>query len=161
MRFSTTRQSQYGGIVHECPRPGRLVLLNGCLLAAVCVVVGARASRLGAASPQARHAAESQRERDHFDPLSAVGLPQFKGFYTQYVQTQLRTEFPLLVSYPGFVALMPRVLLPLATYLHTQFGQCGGTSFIDSTAFAACHNALRSQHRVFLVDGHRGKSSVG
>src|SRR5262249_6752877 len=60
------------------------------------------------------------------------GYRTFKGFYTQHVQTQLRSEFPQLVSYTRFVDLMPRFLVPLATYLHTQLGPCTGVSFIDS-----------------------------
>jgi hypothetical protein len=89
------------------------------------------------------------------------GYRTFKGFYTQHVQTQLRAEFPHLVSYARFVALIPRVLLPLAVYLQTQMGSCTGVSFVDSTALAVCHNARITQHRVFAVDARRGKTSVG
>lgn len=89
------------------------------------------------------------------------GYRTFKGFYTQYVQTQLRAEFPHLVSYPRFVALMPRVLLPLLVYLHTQLGVCTGISFVDSTSLAVCHNARIAQHRVCRADARRGKTSVG
>src|SRR5579859_1282999 len=89
------------------------------------------------------------------------GYRTFKGFYTQHVQTQLRAEFPQLVSYSRFVALIPRVLLPLAVYLQTQMGSCTGVSFVDSTALAVCHNARIAQHRVFAVDARRGKTSVG
>jgi DDE family transposase len=89
------------------------------------------------------------------------GYRTFKGFYTQYVQTQLRAEFPQLVSYPRLVALVPRVLLQLVVYLQTQLGTCTGISFVDSTSLAACHNARIAQHRVFAVDARRGKTSVG
>lgn len=89
------------------------------------------------------------------------GYRTFKGFYTQYVQSQLHAEFPRLVSYTRFVALIPRVLLPLAAYLQTQLGSCTGISFIDSTALCVCKNARIAQHRVFRVDARRGKTSVG
>jgi hypothetical protein len=89
------------------------------------------------------------------------GYRTFKGFYTQHVQTRLRAEFPQLVSYVRFVALTPRVLLPLAVYLQTQFGACMGISFIDSTSLSVCKNARIAQHRVFRVDARRGKTSVG
>jgi hypothetical protein len=89
------------------------------------------------------------------------GYRTFKGFYTQYVQVHLRAEFPQLVSYTRFVDLMPRVLLPLAIYLHTQLGTCTGISFVDSTALVVCHNARIRQHRVFRADARRGKTSVG
>jgi hypothetical protein len=89
------------------------------------------------------------------------GYRRFKGFYTQHVQVHLRQEFPALVSYPRFVALMPRSLVPMAIYLHMQLGECSGISFIDSTSLSVCHPARISQHRVFAVDAQRGKTSVG
>lgn len=89
------------------------------------------------------------------------GYRTFKGFYTQQVQTQLRAEFPQLVSYARFVALIPRVVVPLAVYVHTQLGACTGISFVDSTALAVCKNARIAQHRVLRVDARRGKTSVG
>lgn len=89
------------------------------------------------------------------------GYRTFKGFYTQYVQTQLRAEFPGLVSYTRFVALIPRVLLPLAIYLHLHLGECTGISFVDSTSLRVCHPARIAQHRVCRADARRGKTSVG
>jgi Transposase DDE domain len=89
------------------------------------------------------------------------GYRTFKGFYTQHVQLALRQEFPRLVSYTRFVALMPRYLVPLAVYLQTQRGRCTGISFIDATSLAVCHPARIQQHRVFRVDARRGKTSVG
>ena len=89
------------------------------------------------------------------------GYRTFKGFYTQYVQVHLRAEFPQLVSYTRFVELMPRMVVPLAVYLHTQLGTCTGISFIDSTALAVCKNPRIGQHRVFALDARRGKTSVG
>jgi transposase len=93
--------------------------------------------------------------------FQSSGYRTFKDFYTRHVQTSLRGEFPGLVSYSRFVALMPRVLLPLAVYLHTQLGECTGISFIDATSLAVCHPARIHQHRVFAVDARRGKTSVG
>jgi len=89
------------------------------------------------------------------------GYRTFKGFYTQYVQVHLRAEFPRLVSYTRFVELLPRVLVPLTAYLHTQLGDCTGVSFIDSTCLHVCHPARIHQHRVFKTDARRGKTSVG
>ena len=77
------------------------------------------------------------------------------------MEVQLRQEFPRLLSYPRFVALMPRYRVPLAMYWHTQRGECSGISFIDSTSLAVCHPARIRQHRVFRVDARRGKTSVG
>jgi len=89
------------------------------------------------------------------------GYRTFKGFYTQHVHVHLRQEFPRLLSYSRFVALMPRYLVPLAVYLHLQRGHCTGISFIDSTSLAVCHAARIQQHHVFRVDARRGKTSVG
>ena len=89
------------------------------------------------------------------------GYRTFKGFYTHHVQAHLQAEFPHLVSYTRFVALMPRVLLPLAVYLQTQLGSCTGISFVDATSLVVCHPARIRQHRVFRADARRGKTSVG
>ena len=85
----------------------------------------------------------------------------FKAFYVEHVCVHLRAEFPGLVSYPRFVALVPRVLVPLTAYLHTRLGTCTGISFVDSTPLAVCHNARIRQHRVFAGRARRGKNSVG
>jgi hypothetical protein len=85
----------------------------------------------------------------------------FKHFYVEYVQTQLRGEFPRLVSYNRFVELMPRVALPLAVYLHTRLGQCSGVSFVDSTSLIVCKNPRIAQHRVFRGVARRGKTTMG
>jgi hypothetical protein len=85
----------------------------------------------------------------------------FKAYYIEYVQCQLRSEFPTLVSYGRFVELMPTILVPLTAYLHTQLAACTGISFIDSTALAVCHNARIHAHRVFAGRAARGKTSVG
>lgn len=89
------------------------------------------------------------------------GYRTFKGYYTKYVQTQLRAAFPRLVSYGRMVELLPSVLVPLAAYLHTHTGSCSGISFVDSTALKVCHNARIHSHRVFAGRAERGKTSVG
>jgi len=58
----------------------------------------------------------------------------FKAYYTEHVQVYLTTEFPHLVSYTRFVALIPRMLIPLLAYLQSRFGPCTRISFIDSTS---------------------------
>jgi hypothetical protein len=52
--------------------------------------------------------------------FQASGYRPFKWFYIQHVQVHLRQDFPGLLSYSRFVALMPRYLVPLAIYLQTQ-----------------------------------------
>jgi hypothetical protein len=89
------------------------------------------------------------------------GYRTFKGFYIQHVQLALHQEFPHTLSYSRFIELMPRFLVPLAVYLHTQRGPCTGISFIDSTSLTVCRPTRIQTHRVFRVDARRGKTSVG
>ena len=58
----------------------------------------------------------------------------FKAYYTEHVQVHLTSEFPHLVSYQRFIALLPSMLVPLLAYLQSRYGACTGISFIDSTA---------------------------
>jgi hypothetical protein len=76
----------------------------------------------------------------------------FKAYYTEQVQVHLISEFPRLVSYPRFVALIPRLMLPLLAYLQSRYGACTGISFIDSTSLEVCDPKRISQHRVFAAD---------
>jgi Transposase DDE domain len=85
----------------------------------------------------------------------------FKAYYTEHVQVHLTSEFPHLVSYQRFVALMPSVLVPLLAYLQSRYGACTGISFIDSTSLEVCDPKRISQHRVFATDAKRGKTSMG
>ena len=85
----------------------------------------------------------------------------FKAYYTEHVQVYLTGEFPHLVSYPRFVALIPSLLVPMLAYLQNRYGACTGISFIDATSLQVCHPKRISQHRVFAVDARRGKTSMG
>jgi len=53
------------------------------------------------------------------------------------------------------------MLVPMLAYLQTRYGTCTGISFIDSTSLSVCDPKRISQHRVFAVDGRRGKTSMG
>lgn len=85
----------------------------------------------------------------------------FKAYYTEHVQVHLAGEFPYLVSYQRFIALLPSVLVPLLAYLQSRYGACTGISFIDSTSLEVCDPKRISQHRVFATDAQRGKTSMG
>src|SRR5437667_6835965 len=56
----------------------------------------------------------------------------FKSYYMKHVQIHLTSEFPRLVSYQRFIALIPSVLVSLLAYLQSRYGACTGISFIDS-----------------------------
>lgn len=89
------------------------------------------------------------------------GFRNFKTFYTQRVLSDLRREFPRLVSYQRFVELQAATLVPLAAFLHTRFGHCSGISFVDATSIAICHNRRINANKVFRGVARRGKTSVG
>ncbi len=85
----------------------------------------------------------------------------FKAYDTESVQVHLSREFPHLVSYTRFVALIPQMMVPMLAYLQSRLGACTGISFIDSTSLEVCDPKRISQHRVFAVDARRGKTSMG
>jgi len=85
----------------------------------------------------------------------------FKSYYKQHVQVHLTSEFPHLVSYQRFIALIPDMLVPMLAYLQSRYGSCTGISFIDSTSLEVCDPKRISQHRVFASDAKRGKTSTG
>lgn len=85
----------------------------------------------------------------------------FKAYYTEHVQVYLSKEFPRLVSYARFVALIPGMMVPLLAYLQSRFGPCTGISFVDSTSLQVRDPKRISQHRVFAADARRGKTSMG
>ena len=85
----------------------------------------------------------------------------FKSYYIEHVCQHLRAEFPNLVTYERFVALMPSAFGPLSAYLKSLYGKCSGVSFIDSTALAVCDNHRIHSHKVFESVAERGKGSMG
>jgi transposase len=89
------------------------------------------------------------------------GYRNFKAYYTEHVCQHLRSEFPKVVSYERFVALIPSVFGPLSAYLRSLYGHCHGISFIDSTAVRVCDNHRIHNHKVFAGVATRGKGSMG
>jgi hypothetical protein len=86
---------------------------------------------------------------------------QFKEFYRGTVCRFMTSEFPCLLSYSRFVALMPRCAVVLAALFQTLKGACTGISMADSTPLAVCHNLRIPRHKVFHEVAQRGKSSTG
>lgn len=85
----------------------------------------------------------------------------FKAFYLLYLCPYGRGEFPNLLSYNRFVALIPTALMPLCIYLQTRRGTQTGIAFVDTTALAVCHNRRIHSHKVFKNVARRGKTSTG
>ncbi len=84
-----------------------------------------------------------------------------KSHYTFPVPRYLRSEFPARPCDARFVALMPRVLVPLYVYLTRCYGPGTGINFVDSTPLAVCHHRRIAGHRVFAGLAQRGKNSMG
>ena len=84
----------------------------------------------------------------------------FKAFYMHLLETK-RSDFPNLVCYQRFNGLMPRLVIPLCSYLQSRFGECTGIAFIDSTHLSVCGNKRIERHRVFSELAARGKTTVG
>jgi hypothetical protein len=85
----------------------------------------------------------------------------FKDFYMDCVLGQLSREFPKAVSYPRFVALMPRLLAPLTAYVLSRTGKHTGLYYLDSTKMVVCHNRRIYRNKVFKGIAERGHCSVG
>ena len=87
-------------------------------------------------------------------------IRDFKHFYWMLTFNH-RKEFPDLVSYQRFVALMPSVIVLLCAYLQSWLGTCTGIAFIDSTKLAVCGNKRIKRNRVFAGLARLGKTTMG
>ena len=85
----------------------------------------------------------------------------FKDFYCDCILVQFRTAFPKAISYPRFVALMPRLLEPLVAYVLSKTGKRTGLYYLDSTKMVVCHNRRIYRNKVFKGIAERGHCSVG
>jgi hypothetical protein len=85
----------------------------------------------------------------------------FKTFYLWHVCRYCRGEFPQLLSYTRFVALIPMALMPMCIYLNTRRGEDTGLAFVDATSLVVCHNRRIHNHKVFKAVARRGKTSMG
>ena len=85
----------------------------------------------------------------------------FKHYYNDHVSKNMLHYFPKLVEYARFVALMPRLLVPLTYFLETRKGETTGIAFVDSTKLAVCHNLRINRNKVFEGYARRGKTTMG
>lgn len=90
-----------------------------------------------------------------------AGYRNFKTFYQGYILRYFSKEFPDLVSYERFVALMPRALLPLMAFLQSIKGKSNGVAFVDSTTLKVCHEKRAKRNRVFAKIAKKSKSTMG
>ena len=85
----------------------------------------------------------------------------FKQFYLKHVSCHMQKEFPELVSYPRFVTLQKRALVPLALLSQMISGEKTGVYFIDSTPIKVCHIKREKQNKTFKGLAKKSKSTMG
>jgi hypothetical protein len=85
----------------------------------------------------------------------------FKNYYLGYVSLVHKNEFPNLLSYTRFLAVMPRVIAPMCAYFTSLKGKPTGIEFIDSTSIKVCHNIRIPRHKTFNGIAQRGKGTMG
>lgn len=85
----------------------------------------------------------------------------FKWYYEGFLRIKHGKDFPDLVDYDRFIALMPRLFLPLQIMLHFLKGDAQGIYFMDSTHLAMCHNKRIERNKTFKGLAARGKSAMG
>ncbi len=85
----------------------------------------------------------------------------FKNYYLGYVSLLYKDEFPDLLSYTRFLAIMPRLIVPMCAYFTTLKGKPTGIEFIDSTCIKVCHNIRIPRHKTFDGIAQRGKGTMG
>jgi len=85
----------------------------------------------------------------------------FKNYYLGYVSVMYKKGFPDLLSYTRFLAVMPRVIVPMCAYFTSLKGKPTGFEFIDSTCIKVCHNIRIPRHKTFDGIAQRGKGTMG
>jgi len=85
----------------------------------------------------------------------------FKAYYITHVCGNLIKEFPNVLSYKRFVALIGQILVPLCAYLQSLKKTSDGISNGDSTTITVCHPKRISNNKVFAGIAAIGKSTKG
>lgn len=85
----------------------------------------------------------------------------FKHFYLNQVQKDLKSAFPQLVSYNRFVELQPRALIYITLLSKIYQPKETGFYFIDSTPIEVCHIKREKQHKVFKFEAEKSCSTKG
>ena len=85
----------------------------------------------------------------------------FKNYYLGHVSAFYKDDFPNLLSYTPFLAVIPRIIAPMCAYFSTLKGKPTGMEFIDSTSIKVCHNIRIPRHKTFKGVARRGKGTMG
>ena len=89
------------------------------------------------------------------------GYRYFKYFYKGDILKENRESYPDALSYTRFVALKPRLIMPLLTWLHILRGEKTGIYYIDSTKLEVCHLKRSNSNKLFAQIATHGKTTTG
>ena len=89
------------------------------------------------------------------------GYRYFKYFYKGDILKENRESYPDALSYTRFVALKPRLIMPLLTWLHILRGEETGVYYIDSTKLEVCHLKRSNSNKLFAQIATHGKTTTG
>ena len=90
-----------------------------------------------------------------------IRFRDFKMFYTNFVRVYWREYFPHLPSYPRFVTLIKRALLPMTLFVQINSGKRTGIYYIDSSCLPVGHIKRSKRHKTFDQIAEYGRTSVG
>ena len=62
----------------------------------------------------------------------------FKNYYLGYVSLMYKSDFPNLFGYTRFLAIMPRIRVPMRAYFTSLKGKPTDVEFIGSTCIKVC-----------------------
>jgi len=85
----------------------------------------------------------------------------FKHFYESIVLKYWKNYFPCLPSYPRFIALMHRTVLPMTLFTQLKSGKRTGVYYIDSSCLPVCHLKRSKRHKTFSAIAEYGRTSIG
>lgn len=90
-----------------------------------------------------------------------IQFKNFKSFYCGFMGEYWRSYFPQMPSYPRFIELMKRALLPLTLFAQIKSGKRTGIYYIDSSCLPVCHLARKRRNKVFNHVAEYGRTSLG
>ena len=89
------------------------------------------------------------------------GFRCFKLFYLYGICSHYRGLFGDLPSYGRFVALQPRLFMPLCMLLHHLSGEKTGIYIADSSHLPVCNNHRINRNKTFEGLAARGRTTMG
>jgi hypothetical protein len=104
---------------------------------------------------------DNERNHDNCHKFLISHYRDFKNYYLGHVSLRYKQQFLNLLSYTRFLAVVPRVIVPICAYFTSLKGEPIGIEFIDSTCIKVCHNIRIPRHKTFDGIAQRGKGTMG